>query len=140
MKEDTRSEKGQNDYTIILRELKQFKPSLRVANSAPPVVMRGNFINTVFATGYHGLDIIIGTECKKTITDYMFLKEDSDGTKAKTKEKDPATGRPFEKYGHTSDANDYFICYAFAAEFTAYQRGDKKVKVTTGKNTSKNNY
>ncbi|MGN7818798.1 PBSX family phage terminase large subunit [Chitinophaga sp. 22536] len=139
-KEDTRSEKGQNDYVIIMRALSQYRPALRVANVAPAVVMRGNFINTVFAFRYDGLLFTIGNNCTKTISDYMYLKEAADGTKAKIKEKHPQTGISYEKYGHTSDANDYFMCYAFAAEFTRYQKGGVVTKPTTGKNISKNSY
>lgn len=140
MQEDTRSEKGHNDYVVILRHLAKFRPSMRVAKSHPAVVMRGNFINDVFAHQFDGLQFIIGNNCSKTISDYMYLKEASDGTKAKTKEKDPQTGVTFEKYGHTSDANDYFQCYAFNAEYTKYQKSGQGVRVTTGKQTSKNSY
>lgn len=140
MQEDTRSEKGHNDYVIILREMTTYKPSLRVAKAHPAVVMRGNFINEVFAHQFDGLLFLIGNNCSKTISDYMYLKEASDGTKAKVKEKDPQTGVSFEKYGHTSDANDYFQCYAFAGEYMKYQKSGTGIKVTTGKNTSKNNY
>lgn len=139
-KEDTRSEKGHNDYVVIMRTLSQYRPTLRVLNVAPPVVMRGNFINTVFAFRYDGLVFTIGNNCTKTISDYMYLKEAADGTKAKIKEKHPQTGVSYEKYGHASDANDYFMCYAFAAEFTRYQKGGVATKPTTGKNISKNSY
>lgn len=141
MKEDTRSEKGYNDYFIILKELADYKPSLRVQKQAPPVVMRANFINTIFEVGYMGVNILIDKNCHKTIADYSYLKEDSDGTKLKEKQKDPSTGVTSEKYGHTSDANDYFICMAFANEFARYQAGDISGVVSYGKNkVSKNSY
>lgn len=139
-KEDTRTEKGSNDFTIITTELAQYRPSLRVLTKAPPVSMRGNFINTCFETGYDGIDIKIGYNCLKTLDDYSYLKEDSDGTKLKEKGKDQSTGVSFEKFGHTSDANDYFLCYVFANEFSKYQRGGKDIVVTYGKNVSKNIY
>ena len=139
-KEDTRSEKGFNDFVIIRNELKDYKPTLRVDKKAPPVVMRGNFINTVFENGYYGMNLNIGSNCKKTIDDYLYLKEDSDGTKLKEKMKDVATGVTCEKYGHCSDANDYFICTAFASEFARYQRGGSDLNISLGKNTSKNTY
>lgn len=141
MKEDTRSEKGYNDYFIILKELQEYKPSIRVQKQAPPVVMRANFINTIFENGYNGIEITIDKNCHKTINDYSYLKEDSDGTKLKEKQKDPSTGVTSEKYGHTSDANDYFICTAFAADFAKYQNGDVSTGVAYGKNkVSKNTY
>lgn len=66
--------------------------------------MRGNFINTVFEGGYSGLELFISSNCKRTIEDYLYLKEDSDGTKLKERMKDVATGVTCEKYGHCSDA------------------------------------
>lgn len=139
-KEDTRSEKGFNDYTIIKQELKQYKPSSRVQAKHPAVVMRGNFINEVFESGYNGLFIFIGTGCKKTIEDYSYLKEDSDGCKLKEKGKDASTGISFEKYGHTSDANDYFYCSAFSDIYSDYQRGGKVSVLTLGKTITKKGY
>lgn len=140
--EDTRTEKGYNDFVIIRRALDEYKPGMRVAKSAPPVTMRGNFINTIFAAGFEGIELIIGDNCGKSISDYMYLKEAADGTKAKIKEKDSETKVRFEKYGHTSDANDYLICFAFANEFARYQKGGVAGKKTIqGKDrNSKNRY
>ena len=140
MHEDTRSEKGFNDYVIIREELSRFRPSLRLTRQAPPVVMRGNFLNTVFATGYEGITILIGYNCTFSINDYLYCKEASDGTKAKEKVKNSETGVSYEKYGHTSDANDYLLTYVFASEFARYQKGGSDMKVSIGKNYSKNNY
>lgn len=139
-KEDTRSEKGFNDFTIILRELANYKPSLRVLTKAPPVAMRGNFINTILEIGFDNIELKIDSRCTNTIADYLYLKEDSDGTKRKEKGQDPGTAVSFEKYGHTSDANDYFICFAFAGEFARYQKGGVGGKTTTGRNVSKSSY
>jgi hypothetical protein len=139
-KEDTRTEKGFNDYTIIRTELTDFKPSMRVQGKAPSVVMRGNFINTIFSSEYDGIKVEIDSRCTNTLNDYLYLKEDSDGTKKKEHGKDPATGISFEKYGHTSDANDYFLCTAFANEYIKYQRGGKNTVPTIGRNVSKNSY
>jgi hypothetical protein len=139
--EDTRQEKGSNDFTLILRSLAIFKPSLRIASAAPPVVMRGNFINTVFEKGYDEVEILINDKCVKSIADYNYLKEASDGTKLKEKVKNPDTGVTYEKYGHTSDAGDYFICMAFANEFAKYQVGGGSSKTSYGKNApSKHSY
>lgn len=138
--EDTRTEKGYNDFVIILRTLSQYKPSLRVFNAAPPVVMRGNWQNEVFSTCKGGVEIVIGTKCTKSIADYMYLKEASDGTKAKLKEKNEETKVTYEKYGHTSDANDYLLCYAFQSEFILYQKGGVNTKQTLLKPTTKHAY
>ncbi len=121
--EDTRLESGYNDFTLIQGALKEFKPSMRVFRSAPPVVMRGNWTNEVFDHNEGGLTFIIGNKCVNSIADYMYLKEASDGTKAKLKEKNKETNVTFERYGHTSDANDYLLCYAFQSQFSKYQQG-----------------
>lgn len=138
--EDTRNGKGFNDYTIIRRELVQYQPSLRVQKAAPPVVARGNFINTLFHSGYDGVEILVGYNCTHSLNDYIHLKEASDGTKAKEKVKNADTNVVCEKYGHTSDANDYFLTTAFANEFARYQRGGADMKITTGKNFLKHAY
>lgn len=146
-KEDTRSEKGHNDYTIIRQELSVYKPSIKVQKVAPSVVMRGNFINTVFYAGYNGLNFYLNNEdssgamkCTNSINDYLYLKEDSDGTKKKEKVRDPITQVTYEKYGHTSDANDYFICTAFAEQYVEYQRGGMAFPVSLGRNVTRHGY
>src|SRR5579862_6632441 len=96
--EDTRTEKGQNDFTIIMRELQRYDPKKRVQEKAPPVVMRGNFINTIFQSDYDGIEILIGSNCTKTIADYTYGKEASDGTKLKEKAVNPITNVSYEKY------------------------------------------
>ncbi len=141
-KEDTRTERGHNDFVIIVRALSQFTPSQRVPSVAPPVVARGNFMNTIFEKGYDGISILIHDKCKKSIDDYAYLKEASDGTKLKEKAKNPDTQVSYEKFGHTSDSGDYFICTAFANEFSKYQKGGAAPsKPSTGKKViSRNSY
>lgn len=126
--EDTRTEKGHNDFRIIAQELARFRPQMRYQKSAPSVVMRGMFINAVFHSNYGGLEFIVSEKCTNTITDYMFLKEASDGTKAKIKVKNPETGVSYEKHGHTSDSQDYYICSIFNSDYANYQRGDIRNK------------
>lgn len=138
--EDTRSEKGENDYIIILRELSEFRPSLRVFPVAPSVTMRGNFINAVFAHNEQDCSILIGESCGNSIQDYMYVKEAADGTKDKKKEKDPETNVSYEKHGHTSDANDYFLTWFFHNEYITYQNGGVKSNSRTGKNVGKNSW
>ena len=121
--QDTRSEKGYNDYRIIQDELFKYKPAIRVASKAPPVVMRVNFINNCFESNFEGINIAFDKSCLQTIRDLSFLKEDSDGTKKKEKVKNPVTGITYEKYGHTSDADDYFLCKYFESDFNLYLKG-----------------
>lgn len=122
-KADTKLEKGHNFFTLIRDYLSEFNPVLRVPASNPSVVMRGNFINQIFEKGFQGITISIDQSCEKTIADFNNVKEDADGTKKKEKDKNPATGVTFEKYGHTSDACDYFICKALESDFNMYRTG-----------------
>ncbi len=140
-KEDTKLEKGMNFYKLITEALRQYKPSLRVLNSNPSVVMRGNWINTILEKEIGGIKIIIGSHCKKTINDFVATKEAADGTKYKEMETN-TSGVRYQKVGHMVDLTDYILCSAFAAEFAAYQRGGAVQSLPTfGKNaTSKNSY
>jgi phage terminase large subunit len=131
--EDTRQEKGYNDFRIIQEKLDQYHPSMRVPSKAPAVVMRGKFINAIFEKDYEGITATIDPDCTYTIKDYNNLKEAPDGTKAKIKEKNKQTGVSYEKYGHTSDANDYFLCEYFSKEFDYYQTGRKELVYSIGK-------
>ncbi len=132
-RKDTRQELGYNDYTIIKRELEKYKPTLRLFEKAPSVVMRGNFMNLIFENQYRGITYLIDNTCKHTLNDYQFLKESPDGTKLKAKAKDKTTGVQYEKYGHTSDADEYFIVKAFEHDFNTYLRGGEKTKIKKGK-------
>lgn len=138
--EDTRSEKGFNDYVVIQTELSQFKPVIRVALKHPPVVMRGNFINTVFNEGFDGANIVISDKCTHVMTDLLFLKEAADGTKLKEKVKDKESGVTHEKYGHFSDGMDYLICEVFKSEFYQYQHGKGIPQMKTGRNVFNEKY
>jgi hypothetical protein len=122
--EDTRSEKGHNDYSIILSELRKagFRVSSRVENKAPSVSMRGLFINEIFSKNYEGITIEIDKLCKNTVADYLYLKKAADGTKEKKKVQDPKTKVSYEKHGHCSDANDYFLCKYFYNEYLKFSK------------------
>lgn len=130
---DTRSEKGYNDFDIIKNELAECKPTMRVADLNPPVVMRGNFINSVFESNFDGIEIVINNKSTNLIADLCNVKQASDGTKLKQKTKDSETGVSYEKYGHTSDTMDYLICEAYKSEFKFYQAGTKSHKIETYK-------
>lgn len=119
--QDTRMERGHNDYTIIRAALKDFHPVMRVEQKAPAVVMRANFINKILESSLYDISICIDESCSSTIADLSYLKEAADGTKAKTKEK--KNGISYEKYGHCSDALDYLITTAFKEQYLKYLRG-----------------
>lgn len=122
--EDTRQEKGHNDFTIIENELKDYKPTLRVSNSAPSVAMRGKWINALFAD-LRDIKVFISEESPLFISDLLNLKEAADGTKFKQKAKNEITGVTSEKYGHFTDGMDYFLCKAFETDYLNFQKGGK---------------
>lgn len=138
--EDTRSEKGSNDFTLIRKHLAQFHPALKVPDAAPAVVMRGNWINTILEKGHEGIEILIHEKCTHSIADLTYLKQASDGTKFKEKAKNADTGVSFEKFGHCSDSMDYFLTSAFPGEYARYQRGGVGRIPTGGKNASSHDY
>jgi PBSX family phage terminase large subunit len=124
--EDTRSEKGHNDFSIISKELRDLHPQKRLHKKAPAVVSRIQWINSIFAVQEGGLRIQINETCKMTIQDYQNGKEASDGTKFKEKGKDPDTKITHELYHHITDANDYFLTKAFQEEYRTYMRGGRE--------------
>jgi hypothetical protein len=137
-KEDTKLEKGYNFYRLILDNLKDYKPNNRVLASNPSVVMRGNWINTIFEK--QTIRVIIGENCKLTINDLISVKEMPDGSKLKETATDPVTKKTFQKVGHFSDLFDYVMVSAFNNEYLKYQRGGIISTPLIGKNYSKNSW
>ena len=123
-KEDVGREKGFNYFKEIERDLAKFRPQIRVPNLAPPVVMRGNFINDIFANGFDGIKIFIHDKSLYLKDDLLFGLQAADGTKHKEKIKDKESGVSHEKHHHFSDNMDYFICEAFKESFKKYQVGE----------------
>jgi phage terminase large subunit len=136
--EDTRSERGYNDFTIIKNELREMHPDMRVASKAPNVKSRGDFINTILSSEYEGISIFISTRCRKSIDDFLYLKQDVNGNKLKAKAKDKETGVEFEKYGHTSDSADYFLTYVFSSELNYFTNGKIGFHPVYGKRENRN--
>lgn len=122
LKADTKLEKGQNFFTIIEDNLKSdnYNTKRRLPSKNPSVASRGNFINEIFASNIYGIEYVIGDNCVKTINDYEGVKEASDGTKSKEKTKHPVTKVTYEKYGHLTDTDDYFLCEYYKKEYTKY--------------------
>lgn len=123
--EDTRTDKGQNDFKIISQELSVFRPVERVPTMNPSVAMRGNFINDIFANQFDDISINLYENSVYLKNDLLFGKEDSDGTKLKEKVKENDV--TYEKYHHFSDTMDYFICKAFASSYQKFQTGDNTI-------------
>jgi PBSX family phage terminase large subunit len=139
-KADTGKEKGENFFTDILGFLKDYKPSLRLQSVNPSIVKSGGFVNQIFAESIDNLSISINPKCKKSINDYTYALEDSDGTIKKTKVKNKITGVTFEEFGHQSDALRYIMTVAFASEYQDYLNGGRKINFKTISINSKNKF
>jgi len=135
--QDTRSEKGWNDYTIVLKELEKYRPSLRVPPSNPPIVMRKDWINEIFKTNLGGIDVKIFSKCYIMMDDLLYAKEAPDGTTHKEKVKNKETGVTYEKYHHMGDAFAYFMCSCFSSEFSDFKSGGNKFNPTMGNSPNK---
>jgi phage terminase large subunit len=140
IKEDTKLEKGENFFTKILQYLQEYSPYLRIQKVNPSIVQSAGFINEVFAGRNDSISIFIGDGCHKSVYDYQYALEDSDGTLKKSKKTNPVTKVSYEEFGHPSDAMRYLVTTAFATEYDEYLRGGKKLDVRIGKNYSKNLY
>lgn len=131
--EDTRSEKGNNDFAIIQDELSFFRPRIRQHSAAPNVKQRGEFINELFS-GLKPYLIVISPRCENSIVDYTNGKEDDEGRKLKERISASKTedGISYEKFHHFTDGDDYFITKFLSSEFLNYSRGGKKRSYSGG--------
>lgn len=139
-KEDTKKEKGENFFTDIMNTLTEYRPSLRLQSVNPSIVQSGNFVNEVYANNEGGISITIGQNCKKSIYDYQYALEDSDGTLKKTMVKNKVTGVSYQEFGHMSDIKRYLVTTNFPTEYQEYLRGGKSTFIRSGKSIRKNSY
>ncbi|MES2382623.1 MAG: PBSX family phage terminase large subunit [Bacteroidota bacterium] len=140
IKESTLKEKGENFFTEIKGYLQEYQPTLRMQSVNPSVIISGKFVNECYSEKIPGIRIEIGLNCKKSIHDYRYALEDSDGSLKKTKKTNPVTKVQYEEFGHPSDAKRYFMVMAFASEYATHQRAGKSQRIVTGKNIHKNSY
>lgn len=122
-KGDTKIERGHNFFTLVKDLLKDYHPRVKVPKANPSVFLRALFINEVFRHNIEGVRIEIGENCPKTIEDFKYIKEAPDGGKFKEMTTDPKTKVRFQKYGHATDAAEYFFTMFFAQAFREWQRG-----------------
>ena len=128
LKQDTKLEKGQNFFTIVEDYLKKnrYITKTRLPKRNPNVIPRGNFINEIFSNNIFDIEYTIDENCIKTIDDYENVKESSDGTKHKEKTKHPITKVVYEKYGHLTDTDDYFLIEYYKKYYDKYLAPEKK--------------
>jgi hypothetical protein len=134
--EDTNLEKGENMYTQIISILKDYHPRLRLPTGNPSVVESANFINEIYSGKIPGVEIGIDKNCKKSVDDYMYSLEDSDGTLKKIVKKNPATGVSYQERGHFSDIKRYIITMALSEEYLKYKTGSRKMAISMGRTSS----
>jgi phage terminase large subunit len=140
IKEDTKLEKGENFFTKIQQNLSEYSPKLRMQSVNPSVVQSGTFINEIYRNSLEKINIFVSDICKKSLYDYQYALEDSDGTIKKSKKTNPLTKVSYEEFGHCSDAKRYFITVAFATEYQNYLRGGKATNISVGRTRSKSGY
>lgn len=109
-----------HNYHVIEFYLKPMlhDTSFRVMKKNPAHSRRKDFANNIFY-GKYPIDIEIDPSMVKTIADFDFVKEGPDGGKKKDVHFNKLTNDYEEKYGHMSDAFDYFVCSAFEEWFWA---------------------
>lgn len=122
-KEDTKKEKGENFFTEVHNHLAEYSPVKMVPKANPSVIDSGQFVDEILAGNIEGLQIEIGEVCHKSIHDYSYAKEDSDGTILKKKVKHPDTGVSYEEHGHHIDALRYLIVMAEPGAFQKHKKG-----------------
>ncbi len=73
------------------------------------------------------VEMYISPDCPRLIDDFRYLKQDVNGAKLKTEEKDEILGKKVNKYSHTSDACEYLLVRAFSEIFLSYEKisGDR---------------
>lgn len=140
-KEDTKLEKGHNFYTLVMQCLKKYSPRNKVMEHNPNVIPRANWMNSIFERNVGRVTIVIGDNCKIAVNDFVLLKEDENGAKAKFKEKNPKTGVTSQKVGHFADLLEYFMVSFLADKFGDWQSGGAVASIRYGKNAkSRNTY
>ncbi len=110
-------------FAQLIGCLVDWDPQPRICKQAPPVALRGRWINHLLAEPDDGQPRLrIAANCRHTLEDYAQVQEAPDGTKAKPRRRDKGSPYSYEPYGHCSDANDYFLCQAFRPMFEAFGR------------------
>jgi len=140
-KDDVKLEVGHDFFRLIIDELAVFKPQRRVSKSNPSVSMSLNFFNMILESEYEGISFLVSERCKNAVKDFEQTKESADGGIDKKTIRDKVTGQSYQPFGHFVDLTRYLLTYAFAAEYSKYQRGGLSFSnVRVGKNTSRNGF
>lgn len=98
------------NFKIVEDKLLAFvhNDSKRVKDPNVAPLKRRDLVNDIYRGKYPGVEIWIDEEMEKTILDNENVKLGSAG-KIKTLAEDPVTKKKYEKWGHTSDAEEYGV-------------------------------
>lgn len=101
-------EKKRSFYDIFIEEIQRsYHSEDYIARANPQIAKTAAFVNACYA-GYDDWKVVIGEHCKESISDYLTVKTDMDGTMLKKKITDE-DGNSYEEYGHLSDTKRYFF-------------------------------
>lgn len=82
-----------------------YRGDIRIPNANPLHSERRRLINRALSGAYK-YDIFIDEKCELSIADFQKVQINANGAKLKAKDK-----QGFERYGHFSDGDDYFLHY-----------------------------
>lgn len=88
------------NFKTIETAFEDYATEMMVKKTNISVKLRRKFLNKLFANKIPEVELYIAEDCVETIRDLQFLKKNPDGSKFKEREKDPHTGKDFEKIGH----------------------------------------
>lgn len=134
IREDTRTEQGTNDFSQILRGLRQEGKTgkLKLMKKAPNVALRGEWLNIMLAgNDPDGWTIEVDMNSCRTLTnDFLYGLVAEDGGKDKRKITDLKTGVRHEKHHHMSDAFDYLILAIRKSSYYVHKKGGRSATGT----------
>lgn len=84
-----------------------------------PVLKRKGFIKAILKKEVP-IRLLVHPEMVETCNDFLYMKEGADAKKLKEKVRDANTNITYEKYGHPTDAVEYFVTSAFEADYHSY--------------------
>lgn len=128
IREDTRSDQGVNDFSQVMRGLREEgrHGRLKLIKKAPSVSLRGEWLNILFeGNNPEGWQIEIDMGCRKLTEDFIYGLASEDGSKDKKKVLDPDLKVRIEKYHHLSDAFDYLMLSILKKSYYLHKRGGR---------------
>lgn len=114
-------------FTEVVRS--EYEVEHRIGRSNPPIALTASFVNALYS-GWADWKIEISEDCKASISDYLNVTTDADGTMRKARARDDA-GNSYEEYGHLSDTKRYFLYKCLGQEFADWRNRFKPKEENT---------